>query len=65
MTMNFLFDNTGGVMTKRLPFNLDPEGILLWTRNKDSRASGFAGGFQFWQPRQNRGCFENATLKVV
>ncbi len=52
-------------MTKRQPLNLDWEGILLWTRNNDSRVSGFARAFQFWRARQNRSCFENATLQVV
>ena len=39
-----LFTNdTGGVMNQRRPLNPDCEGILLWTRNNDLPASGFAG----------------------
>ena len=52
-------------MTKQQPFNLDREGILLWTRNKDSHLSGFAGISKSGTCRQNRSCFENETLKVV
>ncbi len=36
-------DDTGGVMNQRRPLNPDCEGTLLWTRNNDSPAGGFAG----------------------
>jgi hypothetical protein len=51
MTMNFFYD-TGGVMNQRRPLNADCERVLLWMRNNDLPASGFAGVPRFWDARK-------------
>jgi hypothetical protein len=46
------YDNTGGVMNQQRPLNPDCERVLLWMRNNDLPASGFAGVPEFSDARK-------------